>query len=39
MRLTITSDSPDVTLFASVWRLTGGSVMLTNPLVARSGSP
>jgi ABC-2 type transport system ATP-binding protein len=34
MRLTVTSDSPDVTLFASVWRVTGGSVTLTNPLVA-----
>jgi ABC-2 type transport system ATP-binding protein len=34
MRITVTSDSPDVTLFASVWRVTGGSVTLTNPLVA-----
>ncbi|KRF44308.1 ABC transporter ATP-binding protein [Terrabacter sp. Soil811] len=34
MRLTVTSDAPDVTLFASVWRVTGGSVTLTNPLVA-----
>ena len=34
MRFTVTSDSPDVTLFASVWRVTGGSVTLTNPLVA-----
>ena len=34
MRLTVTSDSRDVTLFASVWRVTGGSVTLTNPLVA-----
>src|SRR6478735_6070687 len=34
MRLTVTSDTPDVTLFASVWRVTGGSVTLTNPLVA-----
>ena len=34
MRVTVTSDSPDVTLFASVWRVTGGSVTLTNPLVA-----
>jgi ABC-2 type transport system ATP-binding protein len=34
MRFTVTSDSRDVTLFASVWRVTGGSVTLTNPLVA-----
>jgi ABC-2 type transport system ATP-binding protein len=34
MRFTVTSDNPDVTLFASVWRVTGGSVTLTNPLVA-----
>src|SRR6476661_5941498 len=34
MRLTVTSDTPDVTLFASVWRVTGGSVTLTHPLVA-----
>ncbi|MFD1056689.1 alpha/beta fold hydrolase [Terrabacter terrigena] len=34
MRFTVTSDSADVTLFASVWRVTGGSVTLTNPLVA-----
>src|SRR3954468_12627627 len=34
MRVTVTSDSPNVTLFASVWRVTGGSVTLTNPLVA-----
>ncbi|NUO36608.1 MAG: alpha/beta fold hydrolase [Dermatophilaceae bacterium] len=34
MRFTVTSDSTDVTLFASVWRVTGGSVTLTNPLVA-----
>ena len=34
MRFTVTSDDPDVTLFASVWRVTGGSVTLTNPLVA-----
>ena len=34
LRLTVTSDTPDVTLFASVWRVTGGSVTLTNPLVA-----
>ncbi|WP_344062092.1 alpha/beta fold hydrolase [Terrabacter lapilli] len=34
MRLTVTSDAPEVTLFASVWRVTGGSTTLTNPLVA-----
>ena len=34
MRVTVTSDRPEVTLFASVWRVTGGSVTLTNPLVA-----
>ncbi len=34
MRVTVTSDTADVTLFASVWRVTGGSVTLTNPLVA-----
>lgn len=34
MRFTVTSGSTDATLFASVWRVTGGSVTLTNPLVA-----
>lgn len=34
LRLTVTSSTPDVTLFASVWRVTGGSTTLTNPLVA-----
>ncbi|WP_374970882.1 alpha/beta fold hydrolase [Terrabacter sp. BE26] len=34
LRLTVTSDARDVTLFASVWRVTGGSTTLTNPLVA-----
>ncbi|WP_345505988.1 alpha/beta fold hydrolase [Terrabacter aeriphilus] len=34
LRLTVTSDTQDATLFASVWRVTGGSVTLTNPLVA-----
>src|SRR6476620_6326655 len=34
MRLTVTADTPGVTLFASVWRVTGGSVTLTHPLVA-----
>ncbi|MGO4597697.1 alpha/beta fold hydrolase [Terrabacter sp. 2RAF25] len=34
MRFTVTSDSTDATFFASVWRVTGGSVTLTNPLVA-----
>ena len=34
MRLTVTSDTRDVTLFASVWRVTGGSATLANPLVA-----
>ncbi len=34
MSLTVTSDTTDVTLFASVWRVTGGSATLANPLVA-----
>ncbi|MBB2986486.1 alpha/beta fold hydrolase [Terracoccus luteus] len=34
MRVTVTSDTPDVTLFASVWTVTGGGVTLTEPLVA-----
>ncbi|MEW1952485.1 alpha/beta fold hydrolase [Terrabacter sp. NPDC080008] len=34
LRLTVTSDAREVTLFASVWRVTGGSTTLTNPLVA-----
>jgi ABC-2 type transport system ATP-binding protein len=34
MRLTVTSDTPEVTLFASIWRVTGASATLTNPLVA-----
>ncbi|WP_343990291.1 ATP-binding cassette domain-containing protein, partial [Terrabacter terrae] len=34
LRFTVTSDARDVTLFASVWRVTGGSTTLTNPLVA-----
>lgn len=34
MRFTVTSDTSDVTLFASVWRVTGGAVTLTNALVA-----
>ena len=34
MRFTVTSDRREVTLFASIWRVTGGSVTLTNPLVA-----
>ena len=37
MRLTVTSDAPDVTLFASVWRVTGGSVTLDEP--ARRAGP
>ncbi|MEO6997142.1 MAG: alpha/beta fold hydrolase, partial [Terracoccus sp.] len=34
MTMTVTSDTPDVTLFGSVWRVTGSSVTLANPLVA-----
>ncbi|MEO7753088.1 MAG: alpha/beta fold hydrolase [Terracoccus sp.] len=34
LRLTVTSSTSDVTLFASVWRVTGGSATLANPLVA-----
>ena len=34
MTMTITSDTADVTLFGSVWRVTGSSVTLANPLVA-----
>ncbi|MDN5766133.1 MAG: alpha/beta fold hydrolase [Humibacillus sp.] len=34
MTMTITSDTPDVTLFGSVWRVTGSSITLANPLVA-----
>ncbi len=34
MTMTVTSDTADVTLFGSVWRVTGSSITLANPLVA-----
>ena len=34
MTMTVTSSTADVTLFGSVWRVTGSSVTLANPLVA-----
>ncbi|MEO7448248.1 MAG: ATP-binding cassette domain-containing protein, partial [Humibacillus sp.] len=34
IRFSVTSDNPEVTLFASVWKVTGGSATLANPLVA-----
>ncbi|MCU1537978.1 MAG: transporter related protein [Humibacillus sp.] len=34
VRFSVTSDTAEVTLFASVWKVTGGAATLANPLVA-----